>query len=155
MSIERIQLPDQHYLYVDREAAADGSDIADAMGSGFGEVFAFVDQHGIETLSMPAAIYVDMPSPDGMFFRLGFFIKPADVAAAAGTIKAGIIPQGETYKAVHVGPYPQLHQTHQAIWKQMDDDGVERGRPVWEVYIDDPMETEPASLRTEVFRAVG
>ncbi len=57
MTIERKTLPDQHYLYVDREASySGGNDIANAMASGFGEVFGFTGQHGITPLTMPASI---------------------------------------------------------------------------------------------------
>lgn len=155
MTIERVSLPDQHYLYVEGEAGADGSGIAEAMGKGFGEVYTFVAEHGIKPVSMPSAIYVEMPSPAGMFFRLGFFVDAVDAASASGNVKAGVIAAGDAFKAIHTGPYDELNKTHDAIWTQMDSVGVERGRPVWEIYVDDPMETDPDQLRTEVFRKVG
>lgn len=155
MTIERVTLPDQHYLYVDGEAGADGSGIAEAMGQGFGQVYTFVAEHGIKPISMPSAIYVEMPSSAGMFFRLGFFVEAADAASANGNVKSGVIAGGDAFKAVHTGPYPELNKTHNAIWTHMDEVGAERGRPVWEIYVDDPMETEPAQLKTEVFRMVG
>lgn len=155
MTIERVTLPDQHYLYVEGEAGADGSGIAEAMGQGFGQVYTFVAEREIKPISMPAAIYVEMPSPDGMFFRLGFFVTADDAARAQGEVQAGVIGGGDAFKAVHTGPYPELHKTHGAIWEHMDKVGAERGRPVWEIYVDDPMETEPAQLKTEVFRMVG
>ena len=155
LEIERIHLPAQHYLYVEGEAGADGSGIAEAMGAGFGAVYEFVAAHGITPTSMPTAIYVNMPSPEGMFFRLGFFVTEADAAKANGTIKADTIVAGDAYKAVHVGPYPELHQTHTAIWNHMDGLNVERGLPVWEHYIDDPSQVDEAAMRTEVFRMAG
>ncbi|MHA7872889.1 MAG: hypothetical protein ACX939_11110, partial [Hyphococcus sp.] len=95
MKIERKTLPAQHYIYVDREASLAGNEIADAMASGFGEVFMFKEQNGVTPLSMPTSIYVEMPSGDKMTFRTGFFVSEADAQQASGNIKAGVIPAGD------------------------------------------------------------
>ncbi len=155
MDFVRKTLPEQHYIYVEREASMTGTEIADAMASGFGEVFSFKEKNGVKPLSMPTAIYMDMPDGEKMMFRAGFFVSAEDAARAEGQIQSGVMPAGEAFMATHVGPYAKLHETHKALWDHMEAEGVERAMPVWEVYIDDPTTVPEMEIRTEVFRAIG
>lgn len=62
------------------------------------------------------------------------------------------VPAGEYGKVVHVGPYEKLGETYAWIhdeWlpqsgREFDD------RPCFEIYLDDPSQTDPEALRTEV-----
>ncbi len=153
MRIERRRLPEQHYLYVDRECAFDGKAIGDAMASGFGEVFGFAGKTGIAPLSMPMSVYMDMPS-DKLRFRAGVMVSAADAARAAGAVKAGALPAGEVLTATHVGPYAALNQSHKALWDHAETQGLAKAMPVWEIYADDPATKPEAEVRTEIFRAL-
>lgn len=153
MKIERKRLPEQHYLYVDRECAFDGKSIGDAMASGFGEVFGFVGKNAIAPLSMPMSVYLDMPS-DRLRFRAGVIVSAADAARAGGAVKAGVLPAGDVLTATHVGPYASLNQSHKALWTHAETQGLPAAMPVWEVYVDDPATKPEAEVRTEIFRAL-
>jgi len=154
MNFERKTLPRQHYLYVDRTAAITAKDIGDAMTSGFSELFGFVASKSVTPLSMPIAVYMEMPTDNVMRFRAGVFVNADDAKRAEGDVKAGVMPAGEAFTATHVGPYASLNQTHRALWDHMTDQGVVKAMPVWEVYIDDPTKTPEAQLRTEIYRAI-
>lgn len=154
MTIEKKTLPEQHYLYVEREAAM-GPEIGAAMGSGFGEVFGFVGQAGITPQSMPMTLYTAMPDGSTVRFRAGVFVTADDAAKASGNVRAGVIPAGEAVTTTHVGPYANMNQSHQAVWAHCDEQGYQKAMPVWEVYVDDPGEVEEAKLRTEIYRRVG
>lgn len=154
MSIERKALPIQHYLYVDREASFTGGEIANAMGSGFGEVFGFISQQGILPLSMPMTVYLKMPGGDKMAFRCGAIVSEEDSKCANGVIKSDVIPACEVFTTTHTGPYANLNETHKALWDHMETQGVAKAMPVWEIYIDDPGKTPEAELRTEIYRAL-
>ena len=155
MDITRKTLPEQHYLYVDREASFAGNEIAEAMGSGFGEVFGFTQSNGITPQSMPSSIYLEMPSDGKMKFRTAVFVSAEDAGKAAGAVKADTIPAGEAVTATHSGPYANLNESHKALWDYVKTQGLQEAMPVWEIYIDDPQTTPEAELRTEIFRAVG
>lgn len=152
MDFQRKSLPDQHYLYVDREAAFTGSEIAEAMGSGFGEVFGFVQKHGIERKSMPVSMYIEMPNGPKMAFRCCMFVDADDAKKAADGVKADVIPAGDAVTGVHVGSYANMNVSHKALWDYCDAHGFEKAMPVWEHYIDDPGEVAEEKLRTEIFR---
>jgi effector-binding domain-containing protein len=153
MTIERKSLPQQYYLYVDRAPSFTPKEIGDAMASGFAAVFGFVQKKGITPLSMPMAVYMDMPSGGTMPFRAGVFVRADDAGRAEGEVKSGVMPAGEAYTTTHVGPYANLNQTHKALWDHMDGEGAAKGMPVWEIYVDDPGNTPETNLRTQIFRA--
>ncbi len=153
MNIERKKLPEQHYLYVDRECAFDGKAIGDAMASGFGEVFGFAGKNGIAPLSMPMSVYLEMPG-DKLRFRAGVIVGKADAARATGAVKAGALPAGEALTATHVGPYASLNQSHKALWNYAETHNLPKAMPVWEIYVDDPTTKPEADVRTEIFRAL-
>ena len=153
MEFERKTLPEQHYLYVDRECAMDAKSIGDAMASGFGEVFGFAQAKGVTPLSMPASIYMEMPG-EKLAFRTGVFVSAEDAAHAEGDVRAGVMPAGDVVAATHVGPYATLNQSHKALWDYAKKEGLPNAMPVWEIYVDDPTKTPEAELRTEIFRTV-
>lgn len=154
MSIERRTLPEQHYIYVDRAPAFTPAEISEAMASGFGEVFGFAQQNGIQPLAMPMAIYMEMPKSDRMAFRAGLFVSAADAKRASGAVKSDVIPAGDVFTTTHVGSYANLNQSHKALWDHMDAQSAAKAMPVWEVYVDDPHKTPEAKLRTEIYRAI-
>ncbi|MEM8772742.1 MAG: GyrI-like domain-containing protein [Pseudomonadota bacterium] len=155
MDFERKEMPEQHYLYVDREASFSKNDIAEAMGSGFGAVFAFNAENGVTPLSMPTSIYMEMPSGDAMTFRAGVFVSAEDAGKASGEIKSATMPAGEVVSGTHVGPYANLNQSHKALWDYVEREGLGKAMPVWEIYVDDPTTVPEDKLRTEIYRVVG
>ena len=154
MSIQRTALPEQHYIYVEREASYDGAEIAEAMGSGFGEVYMFTEQEGIERLSMPAAIYMDMPAGNKMTFRTAIFVSATDAARCKGNVKAATIPAGDVMTTTHTGPYATMNQSHQALWQHMEANSIPAAMPVWEIYVDDPTTNPEGEVRTQIYRSI-
>ncbi len=153
MDFVRKTLPDQHYLYVDRECEY-GPGIAEAMGSGFAEVFGFVGSQGITPVSMPMSVYLGM-DPKILRFRSAVMVSPQDAEKAEGSIKADILSSGDVMTVTHVGSYDNMNKTHEAMWDHMKAEGIPGSMPVWEIYIDDPGDTAPEKLRTEIYCAIG
>lgn len=153
MEFTRKTLTLQPYIYVDRECPY-GPEIADAMGSAFGEVFAFVGQSGITPLSMPMSVYTGT-DPKILRFRGAVAVSAEDAAKATGAIKSDTLPSGDVMHVTHVGTYDAMNLTHQALWSHMETAGITGTMPTWEVYIDDPGETAPETLRTDIFCTIG
>ncbi len=154
MEFELKSLDDQHYIYVERTVSMDGAEIANAMASGFGELFTFVGAQDVKPLNMPMSLYMAMPANGEMTFRAGVFVSPDDAAKADGDVKADIIPAGKAMTTTHVGPYANLNQSHGALWNHVQEQGLEGAMPVWEIYVDDPQQIPEADVRTLLFRAV-
>lgn len=153
MDFARKSLQTQHYIYVDREVPY-GPEIADAMGSAFGEVFGFIGKNGVSPLSMPMSVYTGM-DPEILRFRGGVIVSAADAAKASGNIKSDTLPEGDVMHVTHLGPYHNLNKTHQALWKHMETEGIPGAMPIWEIYVDDPGEVAEDQLRTEIYRTIG
>ena len=154
MKFERKTLPEQHYIYVDRECGFDGTEIGNAMSSGFGEVFGFNQAKGIKPLSMPMSVYMEMPG-DKLKFRAGVMVTPEDAAKAEGAVKSAVMPAGDVVTGTHVGAYASLNQSHRALWDYVEKEGLPKAMPVWEIYVDDPTTKPEEEVRTEIFRAIG
>ena len=149
MEFTRKTLPAQSYIYVDREVPY-GPEIAEAMGSAFGEVFGFLGQNGITPLSMPMSVYTGM-DPSILRFRGGVIVTAEDAAKASGNIKSAELPAGDVMTVTHVGAYDEMNKTHQAMWAHMKENGIESSMPIWEIYVDDPGEVEADKVRTDIF----
>ena len=153
MTFERKTLDAQPYIFVEGECPYDGEKIAEAMGTAFGQVFGFVGQKGITPQSAPITVYLAM-DPSMLRFRSGVMVSAEDAEKISGAVLADTLPAGDAMTVQHVGPYAKMNETHQALWSYMEAEGIEGAMPVWEVYIDDPEETDAAELRTEIYRAI-
>lgn len=153
MEFTRKTLPAQSYIYVDRECPY-GPEIAEAMGSAFGEVFAFVGQSGITPLAMPMSVYTGM-DPKVLRFRGGVIVSAEDAAKATGSIMSDTLPEGDVMHVIHKGAYDNMNLTHKALWEHMEAEGIPGAMPTWEIYVDDPGDTAPDDLRTEIFCTIG
>ena len=134
---------------------ADGGAIAEAMGSAFGQVFAFAQENGIAPQSMPMTIYLEMPTDGKMSFRGSVMVSDQDAAKATGDIKAAQLPEGEAMTTTHLGPYASLNVSHRALWDHIENEGLTKAMPVWEIYVDDPTTVPEAECRTEIYCALG
>ncbi len=152
MQFERKTFEAQPYVYV--EKTCDYSEIGQAMGEAFGAVFGFFGEKGITPLSAPMSLYTAMPDGPKLTFRAGAMVSAEDAAKADGEITADEIPAGDALHTIHVGPYASLSKSHGALWKHIETQGIEPKMPVWEIYVDDPDDTDEEILRTEIYRAL-
>ncbi len=142
------------YLYVGRELTSfDGATIAEAMNTAFSTLFSFIGKAGLAPVGPPMTIYPEMPGTE-MRFRCAIEIGQSGSGVAGGEVEAGVIPGGRAVMRLHNGAYANLHKSHQALWKDIEDAGLEPDMPIWEVYLDDPQRVPEEKLRTEVWRAV-
>ena len=75
----------------------------------------------------------------------------AGTVAPAGDVRAGSLPAGRCYEAMHTGPYETLEQTYNLVLAQMAEDGVRPSDTMWEYYLTDPeAEPDPAKWQTRV-----
>lgn len=155
MDIEEKTFDAQDYIYVSGEAPmTDPAEIAKAMGAAFGQAFEFLGTAGISAMSPPISVYTEMPG-ERMTFRCGFFVSAEDAVKAEGGVAADQLPAGKALHALHVGPFTDMNQTHGAIWAHAKANGLASAMPVWEIYIDDPNETDEDQLRTEIYHSLG
>ena len=70
------------YSRDDVRAKALANAYSQAMGEAFMAVMGFTAQNGIQPLTMPTSLYLEMPNSDVMTFRGGVFVSAEDAAKA-------------------------------------------------------------------------
>ncbi len=139
------------YLYVERQSSK--ADIAAAMGGAFGEVWGFMEQHGVAPAGGALSVYYDY-SPGVMKFRAGFIISHADMGAAQGSVLADVTPAGQVLYFVHRGPYSGLEEAYGKMFSYTKEHGLSFIAPTWEIYLNDPSTVPEEQLLTECFQAL-
>jgi effector-binding domain-containing protein len=124
------------------------SQIGPAMGEAFPKIYHAVVSSGVEPAGMPLARYFDM-NDEATTFECA--IPVPGPFAAAGEVEPSSVGGGEAAFTVHVGPYEKIGETWQALMAWATEQGKAPAGPFWELYVDDPQETAPDELRTELY----
>ena len=148
-----IEATETPYLYVERRCRRDPAEIGPAMGSGLGEVWRFMESHGIAPVGGAVAVYHDY-SPDEMTFRTGFIVTRADLAKAAGDVKGAVTPAGRTVYGRHTGSYSGIPAAYGDMHRFVQAEGLRFTAPTWEVYPNSPEEVPEEELITDLFQAL-
>lgn len=114
--------------------------VVDTMGEVAGEI---VSAGGIPA-GPPTVLYYDEEfNPDKADVEVAFPVN--DPAMATRTIPATL-----AVTTVHVGPYDGLANAYMAVYGWANDNGYEAIVPMRDVYMNDPANTPPEKLVTEV-----
>ena len=146
----RKTVPGQTYLYIEETTDTEPDSMAREMRRAFTEITAFMQEKGI-TPSGPALSLYPSFEMAPMTFRSGFFVSEEDAALASDPVKSGTTPEGEVVTMTHTGPYIALAATYKTLMEALQHDGLTYVTPTWEVYLNDPAETAPDDLQTEIF----
>ena len=121
-------------------------------GRAYSSVMSAAEQQHVQLAGPPFALYRGTPT-DVVDVEAGFplaapFTNPGGADTA---VIAGILPAGQGYEAMHIGPYESLQHTYGAIMARMRQDGANPGVAMWEYYLTDPgVEPDPAKWQTLV-----
>ncbi|MBN1425218.1 GyrI-like domain-containing protein [Candidatus Fermentibacteria bacterium] len=117
------------------------------IGKAFGDIAQYLAQLGQYPAGAPFAAYHNMDMQD-LDVELGFPV-PKDLPGK-GEIKAGHIPGGKFGVVIHTGPYDKIGPAYEALTKWIADKGYEVTGVAYEYYLNDPDETKPEDLKTQV-----
>lgn len=123
--------------------------IGEAMGESFLETMGHLSSQG---------------GPDGPPFAFYHSFDDAETEMDCGwpckdglqeseRIKRFVIPGGRVVKARHVGPYETLMDTYSEVMAFMTENGLVPSA-MWEYYLNDPRDTAPDELITELYWAI-
>jgi len=149
---EIVAVKETPYLYVDRTTSMDGDEIGQAMHTGFAQVWAFMEHHGVAPAGGGLSVYHDY-AQDKVDFRVGFVVARDDMAAAEGAVKADVTPAGRVLHFTLTGSYAGLRPAYEAMMTYMEAEGLRSVRPTWEVYMNGPNEVPEDRLVTECYQA--
>jgi len=150
---EIITVDETPYLYVERSCTREPAEIADAMGSAFGEVWDFLQAHDITPAGGALSVYYNY-APDQMDFRAGFTVSKSDMDKAGGAVKADVTPGGTVVHGTHKGPYSGLKASYGEMYNFVQANEVQFTAPTWEIYLNSPDQVPEDQLITELYQAL-
>ena len=80
---------------------------------------------------------------------IGFSVASALVGSSR--IQAGKIPGGKVAVEMHIGPYDKIEEAYNRLSAFVNENGLEMDIYSYEFYLNDPCETPPEELKTEIY----
>ena len=122
--------------------------LSEVMGSGYGEIMQVMGTSGVQPAGPPFAVYhnMDMSNLD---VEIGFPVTAK--TQGSGRVKAGKLPGGKAAVTVHVGPYQKIEEAYNRLTAYVKEQGLETESFCYEFYLNDPGETKPEDLKTEIY----
>ena len=117
-------------------------------GRAYRSVMSAAEQQHVQLAGPPFAMYRGMPT-DVVDVEAGFPVAAPLPGGAEGGVTGGLLPAGQAFEAMHVGPYETLPETYGAIMGKMQAEGLTPGNAMWEYYLSDPAaEPDAAKWKT-------
>lgn len=151
VTITEVDTKPVSYIGVSSTMSMDDIDAVSAqMGKSYGELMTVLQKAKVEMTSPPFALYPRWDEEKKEFDMVCALSVPANATLPA-QYKITQLAGGKAVKAIHLGDYNKLGETHDQIYKYLGMKKLEHGTP-WEVYITDP-EAEPDMSKwvTEVY----
>jgi len=123
-------------------------DLPQVLGKGYGDIAQYLGEIKEQPAGPPFAIYynMDMQNLDVEFgFPVSTNLKGKD------NIHAGETPSGKSASCLHVGPYSDLKPTYNVLFQWIKDNDYEATGVAYEVYLNDPDQTSPEKLETQIY----
>ena len=122
--------------------------IASAWRPALDKVWEFLKQHpGLRTDGHNVFLY-HHPSSRELPMEIDFGVEVSRSFSPEGEITVAETPEGKVLTALHIGPYQQLGETHDAIQRWAAANKLSFAGKSWEIYGD--WTDDPAKLETRV-----
>ena len=122
-------------------------DLPQTLGEAYGAIAQYLGELGEQPAGPPFAAYhnMDMQNLD---VAIGFPVSRK--LAGRDDIQAGEIPGGKAATCLYVGPYAEIEPAYTALSEWMKDNGYKATGVAYEMYLNDPEETPPQELQTQI-----
>jgi effector-binding domain-containing protein len=116
-------------------------------GDAFGAIAQYLGELGEQPAGPPFAAYYNMDMQD-LDVEIGVLVTKS--LPGKDDIKAGEIPGGQVATCLHTGPYSEIEPAYNALSQWMKENGYEATGVAYEMYLNDPAETPPQELKTQI-----
>ena len=121
---------------------------------GYGELYGWIGQHGLQPAGMPQAVYLTMPGETAESESVWELWAPvaegAEVVADERAIGVKRIEAGTVASAMHRGPYDEVGPVYEKLFAWIPTQQCAVCGPPREVYFSDPAEVPPEEYLTEI-----
>jgi effector-binding domain-containing protein len=121
------------------------------LGQGYQEIIEHLVRQGQEPAGPPFVAYYNMDM-ENLDIELGLTTKSK--LEGKGEIKSGVIPAGSYSTCIYTGPYPEMAQAYAQLTSWTQEQGLQPSGVVYEFYLNDPGETPPEDLQTQIWFAL-
>lgn len=142
---EKIERPAQPTLSVRTRAAVD--DLSEVLDRVYGEIAGYLGRQGMQPSGPPFVAYYNMDMQD-LDLAIGFPVRGG--LAGEGEIESGEIPQGSYATTLHIGPYNAIQAAYEALTAWVEAEELEISGVAYEFYLNDPQNTPPEALQTQI-----
>ena len=122
-------------------------DLPQTLREGYGAIAEYLDEVGEKPVGPPFTAYFNMDMDD-LDVEIGFPVSRE--FPGRDDITAGEIPGGKFAACFYTGPYSEIKLAYTALAEWMKDNGYEPTGVAYEMYLDDPGQTPPQELRTQI-----
>jgi effector-binding domain-containing protein len=117
------------------------------MGKAYGALAQYLGQLGEQPAGPPFVAYYNQDMQD-LVIEIGFPLAKA--AVGKNEIKAGEIPAGQWATCTYTGPYAGIRSAYDALAEWIASHTLTPTGVAYEMYLNDPAQTRPEELRTQV-----
>jgi effector-binding domain-containing protein len=143
--VELLDRQAQTTLVVRTRAAV--QDLPQVLGPAWGAIMQRAGTAGAYPSGPPFVAYHNMDMQD-LDLEIGFPF--AQEVPSGGEVVQGLIPGGKAVSCLHVGPHNQLAGAYEALQAWAGANGHALAGVAYEFYLNDPRDTAPAELQTQV-----
>jgi effector-binding domain-containing protein len=147
IKIEVVDVPAKKILFIRDSCSM--SEVAAYLGKAYGELMTFITKNKISCTEPPIAI-TNSWDKDSWVFEAAFIISEANIKTD-GRIQSGDLYSGKAVKGTYFGPYEKVEPAYNEIMKFIENHGLKISGRSWEAYMNDPQNTPPDKLQTDIY----
>jgi effector-binding domain-containing protein len=122
-------------------------ELPQVLGQAYGSIAQYLAELGEQPAGPPFTAYHNMDMQD-LDVEIGFPVSRS--IPARGSIQAGEIPEGQVATCLYTGPYTEIEAAYSALTEWVEENGYEAAGMAYEIYLNDPSETPPEQLMTQI-----
>lgn len=122
-------------------------DLAQVLGKAYGAIAQYLGELGEQPVGPPFAAYYNMDMQN-LDVEMGFPVSRR--LSGKDDMNASEIPGGKVATCLYTGPYSEIEPAYNALSQWIKDNGYEVTGVVYEMYLNDPMQTLPQEPRTQI-----
>jgi len=147
IQIELVDVPAKKILFIRDSCGM--SEIGPSLGKAYGEIMTFINKNGLSCTEPPLAI-TNGWDKNSWNFDAACVISQARVKPV-GRIQLGESYSGKAVKGIYFGPYDKVEPAYNEIMKFIENHGYKISGRSWEAYMNDPQNTPPDKLQTDIY----
>jgi effector-binding domain-containing protein len=127
------------------------AELPEVFAKGYVEIARYLQECKIKPAGTHFAIYynLDMRNLDVEF---GFPVSAS--VSGRDNIQASQTPSGKSVTCLHTGSYNEVEPWYRALTEWIKDNGYESAGIAYEVYLNDPCDTPPDKLKTQIYQLI-